>query len=92
MKGKRFTAEQIIAKLRAAEIKLAQGMSTEQACREIEITPNTFYRWRKQYSGMEVKQAKRLKELERENVRLKKIIAEQAIDNSILKEVASGNF
>lgn len=92
MRGKRTSPEQIIAKLRAAEIKFAQGMSVEQVCKDIEITSNTYYRWKKQYGGMRVSQAKRLKELERENSRLKKLVAEQALDNAMLKEVASGNF
>jgi len=92
MKRKRFTTEQIIAKLREAEIKQSQGIHIDQICRDIEVTSNTYYRWRKEYGGMEVSQARRLKELEKENTRLKRIIADQALDNSILKEVASGNF
>ena len=92
MRGKRTTPEQIIAKLRAAEIKFSQGMRLEQVCREIGITSNTYYRWKKQYGGMKVSQAKRLKELEKENARLKKLVAEQALDNAMLKEIASGNF
>jgi len=67
-------------------------MKIEHICRELSITVNTYYRWRKEYGGLGVSQVRRLKELERENSRLKKIIAEQALDNSILKEVASGNF
>ncbi len=92
MRRKRFTTEQIIAKLREAEVKLSQGKKTEHICRELNITGNTYYRWRKEYGGLGVSQIRRLKELEKENTRLKKIIAEQALDNSILKEVASGNF
>lgn len=92
MKRKRFTTEQIITKLREAEIKLSQGVKVEQVCRELEVTTQTYYRWRKEYGGMGIPQARRLKELEKENARLKKIVAEQALDNSILKEVASGNF
>ncbi len=92
MRRKRFTTEQIIAKLREAAVKLSQGMKIEHICRELSITGNTYYRWRKEYGGLGVSQVRRLKELERENSRLKKIIAEQALDNSILKEVASGNF
>lgn len=91
-RGRRTTPEQIIAKLRAAELKLAQGMSLEQVCRELEMASNTYYRWKKQYGGMEVSQARRLKKLEQENVRLKKLVAEQALDNAMLKEVAEGNF
>ena len=92
MRRKRFTTEQIIAKLREAEVKLSQGKKAEHICRELNITSNTYYRWRKEYGGLGVSQIRRLKELEKENTRLKKIIAEQALDNSILKEVASGNF
>lgn len=92
MKKRRFTEEQIITKLREAEIKVAQGLSVEELCRDLGISNQTYYRWRKRYGGMDVSHARRLKELERENSRLKKIVAEQALDNSILKEVASGNL
>lgn len=91
-RGTKTKPEQIIAKLRAAEIKLAQGMGIEQVCRELGVASNTYYRWKKEYSGMNVSQARRLKELENENTRLKKLVAEQALDNAILKEVAEGNF
>ena len=92
MKKRKFTEEQIITKLREAEIKVARGLTVEEICRELGISNQTYYRWRKKYGGMDVSQARRLKELERENLRLKKIIVEQALDNSILKEVASGNL
>ena len=67
-------------------------MSLEQVCRELEMASNTYYRWKKQYGGMEVSQARRLKKLEQENTRLKKLVAEQALDNAMLKEVTEGNF
>ena len=88
----RHTAEQIIAKLREAEIELAKGQKTAEVIRKLGITEQTYYRWRKEYGGLRVDQARRLKELERENGRLKKLVADQALDNAILKEVASGNF
>jgi len=92
MSRKRHTAEQIIGKLREAEVLLGQGRTTPEACRQIGISEQTYYRWRKEYGGLRLDQAKRLKELERENARLKKLVAEQALDNAMLKEVASGNF
>ena len=92
MSRKRHTAEQIIAKLREAEIELAKGHKTPEGVRKLGITEQTYYRWRKEYGGLRVDQARRLKELEKENGRLKKLVADQALDNAILKEVASGNF
>ncbi len=92
MGRKRHSAEQIIAKLRQAEIELGKGKSTAEACRAIGVHEHTYYRWRKQYGGMGVDQAKRLKELEKENGRLKKLVADQALDITILKEITSGNF
>ncbi len=92
MARKRHTAEQIIAKLREAELALAKGQSLVDVVRKLEIAEQTYYRWRKEYGGLRVEQAKRLKELEKENARLKKLMADQALDNAILKEVASGNF
>jgi len=91
MPSKRHTPEQIISKLREAEVLLSQGSTIPQACKQIGITDQTFYRWRNEYGGMKLDQAKRLKELEAENGRLKKIVAEQAVDLSILKEAVSGN-
>jgi putative transposase len=88
----RFTAEQIIGKLREAEVLLGQGLSIGEAIRRLEVSEQTYYRWRKEYGGMRVDQAKRLKELEAENTRLKKIVADLSLDNSILKETARGNF
>ena len=92
MGRKRHTAEQIIAKLREAEVALAKGQPLALVVRKLEIAEQTYYRWRKEYGGLRVDQAKRLKELEKENARLKKLVADQALDNAILKEVASGNF
>ena len=92
MPKKANTPEQIINKLREAEILLSQGKSISNACKKIGITDQTYYRWRKQYGGMRVDQARRLKELEQENSRLKKVVAEFALDNAILKEAARGNF
>ncbi len=92
MGRKRHTPEQIIRKLREAEIGLGQGLKTPEVCRKLGITEQTYYRWRKEYGGLRLDQAKRLKELEKENARLKRLLAEQALDNAILKEAASGNF
>jgi putative transposase len=84
--------EQVIHKLREAEILLNQGANVGEACRKISVTEQTYYRWRKEYGGMRVEQAKRLKEIEKENARLKKLVADISLDNAILKEVAEGNF
>jgi len=92
MARKRHTPEQIIRKLREAEVELAKGETTVDVVRKLEITEQTYYRWRKEYGGLRLDQAKRLKELEKENARLKRLLAEQALDNSILKEAATGNF
>ncbi len=92
MARKRYTAEQIITKLREAEVELAKGQTTPQVCKKLGISDQTYYRWRKEYGGLRVDQAKRLKQLERENGRLKKLVADLSLDNSILKEVSSGNF
>jgi putative transposase len=92
MVKKGYTPEQIINKLREAEILLSQGSSVAEASRRIGIVEQTYYRWRKEYGGMRVEQARRLKELEKENTRLKKLVADLSLDNSILKEVAQGNF
>ena len=90
--SKRFTTEQIIRKLREAEVLLAKGQTVAQICKQLGVTDQTYYRWRREYGGLKTDQAKRLKELERENVRLKKIVADLSLDNSILKEAASGNW
>ena len=92
MGRKRHTAEQIIGKLRTAEIEFAKGQNTLEVVRKLGITEQTYYRWRKEYGGLRLDQAKRLKELEKENARLKKVVADQALDNSILKQANSGNF
>ncbi len=92
MPRKRHTPEQIIRKLREAEVELAKGQTTVDVARKIGITEQTYYRWRKEYGGLRLDQAKRLKELEKENSRLKRLLAEQTLDNAILKEAASGNF
>ena len=92
MVRKSYTPEQIINKLREAEILLNQGANVGEASRKIGITEQTYYRWRKEYGGMRIEQAKRLKALERENARLKKLVADISLDNAILKEVAEGNF
>ena len=92
MARKKYTAEQIINHLREAEIFISQGKSIREASRQIGITEQTYYRWRKEYGGMDISQAKRLKDLEKENQRLKKLVADQALDLSILKEVNRGNF
>jgi transposase-like protein len=92
MARKRHTAEEIIGKLRAVEVELAKGQSAQQSCRKIGVTEQTYYRWRKEYGGLRLDQAKRLKELERENARLKRVVADQALDMAILKEAAAGNW
>ena len=92
MPRKRHTAEQIIHKLREAEVALSQGLTLAVVCKQIGVTQQTYYRWRKEYGGLKVDQARRLKDLEKENGRLKKLVADQALDNAILREVAQGNF
>ena len=92
MSAKRHTPEQIINKLRQAEVEIANGATVAQAAKKISVTDHTYYRWRSEYGGMRVNQAKRLKQLEKENSQLKKLVADQALDISILKEAASGNF
>ena len=92
MARKRYTTEQIIAKLREAEVALAQGDSVATVVRQLGVAEQTYYRGRREYRGLQVDQAKRLKELEQENQRLRRVVADQALDNAILKEVASGNF
>ena len=91
MKRKVFTAEQIIGKLREAEVLLSQGQTVGAVSRKLEVTEQTYYRWRKEYGGMQVEQARRLKELERENAQLKRLVADLSLDNCILKEAAKGN-
>ena len=92
MKGKKHRPEQIVGKLRRAETRLAEGATVAEVCREMEVSEATYHRWKRRYGAMSEDQLKRLKALEKENVRLKKIVAEQAVDMSILKEAAEGNF
>ena len=92
MKKKRHSAEQIIAKLREAEAGLNAGQELAAVCRQLEISEQTYYRWRSMYGGMKGPEMKRLKELERENAQLKKLVADQALDLQILKEVQKGNW
>ena len=92
MAKKHRTPEEIVGKLRQVEVLVGQGMTRIDAIREISITEQTYYRWRKEYGGLRVDQAKRFRELERENARLKKLVADMALDNDILREAASGNF
>ena len=92
MARRRLNAEEIIDRLRQAEVLLAQGRDLDVVLREIGATKNTFYRWRKEYGGMKMDQARRLKDLETENMRLKRAVAELTVDNQILKEVSRGKF
>ena len=92
MSKKGYTAEQIINKLREVEVLTASGETMDSAIRRLGVTKNTFYRWRKEYGGMRVDQARRLKELETENSRLKRLVADLSLDVSILREAVSGNF
>jgi transposase-like protein len=92
MAKRRHTAEQIIAKLREAEVELAKGQPISKVARKLGITEQTYYRWRKEYGGVRTDQAKRFKELEKENGRLKKLVADLSLDNAILKEAAYPNF
>ena len=92
MPKRNFTPEQIINSLREAEVLLSKGSTAGQAARHLGISEQTYYKWRRQYGGMRINQAKRLKELEKENARLKRLVADQALDNAILKDVAQGNL
>ena len=92
MSTKRYGSEQIITKLREVEIMLSKGSTIGEASKKIGVTEQTYYRWRKEYGGMKVEQAKRLKELEKENFRLKRLVADLSLDNAILKEVSLGKF
>lgn len=92
MARKTHTTEQIINKLREAEIQIDQGVLVAEACRKLGVTVQTYYRWRKEYGGLKMDQAKKLKGLEKENLRLKKLVADLSLDNAILKEAAEGNF
>ena len=92
MGRRHFKPEQIIHMLREAEIKLAGGKKAGEVCRELGISEQSYYRWRKEYGGMRVSQAKKLKDLERENARLKRLVADQALDKAILEEALKGNY
>ena len=92
MKLKRHTVEQVIAKLRRADVELGKGKKVPEICKLLEITDQTYYRWRQKYGGMQPEMAKELKGLQKENSRLKKLVAEQALDMEILKEAAKGNW
>jgi putative transposase len=88
----RYKPEQIVTMMRQIEVGIANGKTTPQACKEAEITVQTFYRWRKEYGGLKMDQAKRLKELEKENGKLKRLVAELSLDKQILKDIAEGNL
>ena len=88
----RHTPEQIVNKLRQADVEISSGKTVDQVCKVIGVTVQTYYRWRKEFGGMKTNQAKRLKELERENARLKKLAADLSLDKAMLKEIAEGNF
>ena len=92
MSRKRHSAEEIVNRLRQADVLISQGQTVSQACKQIGITDQTYYRWRKEYGGLKTDQAKRLKELERENTRLKKLLADAELDKAILREAANPNF
>tara|TARA_B100001765_G_C19165115_1_gene189664 strand:- start:59 stop:337 length:279 start_codon:yes stop_codon:yes gene_type:complete len=92
MSQKRHTVDQIIAKLRRADVLLGKGMKVPEVCKQLEIAEQTYYRWRQKYGGMQPEMAKELKALQKENTRLKKMVAEQALDMEILKEAAKGNW
>ena len=92
MNRKRFKAEEIVNKLREADVHLAKGQTVAQACKQIGVTGFTYYRWRREYGGMKTNQAKRLKNLERENARLKRLLADAEVDKAILREAANPNF
>ena len=92
MARRKYTPEQIISKLREVEVALAQGATVALAVRDIEVTEQTYYRWRREYGGLTVEQAKRLKELEKENLRLRRAISDLTLDKLILNEAAEGNF
>ena len=91
-RGKRFTAEQTIGKLREAEVELSRGKRVPEVCRKIGVTEQTYYWWKKEYGGLRMDQVRRLKELEKANARLKRLLADAELDKAILREAASGNF
>jgi len=92
MPKKTFTPEQIVTKLRQVEVLVSQGKTVPLACKEADIVDQTFYRWRKEYGGLQVEQAKKLKELQKENAQLRRAIADLTVEKQILKDIAEGNF
>jgi transposase-like protein len=92
MSKEKYKPEQIVTLLRQIEVAIANGKTAPQACKEAEIHTQTYYRWRKEYGGLKVEQAKRLKELEKENSRLKRVVAELSLEKQVLRDVAQGNF
>ena len=92
MPNKRYKAEQIVTLLRQIEVGIANGKTTPQACKEVEISVQTYCRWRKEYGGLKLDQAKRLKELKKENAKLKRVVAELSLEKQVLKDIAEGNF
>ena len=92
MSTKRYKPEQVVNILRQIEVEIANGKTTPQACRDAQITVQTYYRWRKEFGGLKLGQAKRLKELEKENARLKRLVAELSLEKQVLRDVAQGNF
>ena len=92
MSRKRYSPEKIIGMLREAEVALAQGMTVGQVCRQMSISQQAYYRWRKQYGGLKISQAKRMKDIKRENTRLKRAVADLTLDKVILKEALEGNY
>jgi putative transposase len=91
-RGKKHTAEPAVNLLRQIEVSVANVKPTGAACREASITEQTYYRWRKEYGGLQVDQARRLKELEQENAKLKRLVSEQSLEKLVLKDIAAGNF
>ncbi len=89
---KKHTGPQIVAKLRQADVLIGQGKSVPEVCKEINVSEHTYYRWRRKYGGMSPDMIKQLRALQKENARLRKVVADQALDNAILKEAARGNF
>jgi len=92
MSGKRYSPEEIVRKLREADVLLSQGVTVGEVVRRLGVNKITYYRWRKEFGGMKTDQARRLKDLERENARLKRVVADLTLDNAVLKEAASGNW
>jgi transposase-like protein len=91
-RGKKFTAEQIIGKLREAEVEISKGQTVGQIAKKLGITEQTYYRWRKEYGGLQIEQAKKLKDLQRENAQLRRAVADLTVEKQVLKDIAQGNF